>query len=157
MDTQSALQPTGVGKVGVCVSGPHCARRTPGGVRLRLGNAQGFATMSFVVAAGFSMLFFVLLANLLVVQYGRAVVRVALDDGVRHGAGFGNDSAQCETRIREVLSGLLSGRMGSGVSYRCVKGATQARATADAIFSAWLPGIPDFRFQMAATATAERE
>ena len=93
----------------------------------------------------------------LLVSIGRAWFGWALDDGVRHGAGFGNDSPQCEKRISEVLSGLLAGRMGSGVSYRCVKGATQARATADVVFSAWLPGIPDFRFQMAATATAERE
>lgn len=113
--------------------------------------------MSFVVAAGFSLLFFVLLANLLVLQYGRAVVRVALDEGVRHGAGFGADAAQCETRVKEVLSGLLGGGMGSGVSYRCVKSATHAGAAAVVVFPAWLPGVPDFRFEMAATATAERE
>lgn len=136
---------------------PPCAPSLPGGKNRRVETAQGFATMSFVVAAGFSMLFFVLLANLLVIQYGRAVVRVALDDGVRHGAGFGVDAAQCETRVGEVLSGLLGGRMRSGVSYGCVKSATHATATAAVAFPAWLPGIPDFRFGMAATATAERE
>lgn len=113
--------------------------------------------MSFVVAAGFSMLFFVLLANLLVVQYGRAVVRVALDEGARHGARFGVDSHQCETRVQGILSGLLAGDMGSGVSYQCAKGAGRTSADAVVVFPAWLPGIPDFRFEMAATAASERK
>jgi hypothetical protein len=113
--------------------------------------------MNFVVAAGFSMLFFVLLANLLVIQYGRVVVRVALDEGARHGARFGVDAGQCETRVRKVLSGLLAGEMGDRISYGCSKGDALTRATAAVVFPAWLPGIPDFRFQMAAVASSERE
>lgn len=113
--------------------------------------------MNFVVAAGFSMLFFVLLANLLVVQYGRAVVRVALDEGARHGARFGLDAGHCETQVRNVLSGLLAGEMGDRVSYACSKGDALTRATATVVFPAWLPAVPDFRFQMAAAASSERE
>ena len=119
--------------------------------------AAGFATMSFVVAAGFSMLFFVLLANLGVVQYGRAVVRVALDEGARHGARFGAEARQCEARVQSVLSGLLAGEMGDGVRYRCHKSGTVTRAEAVVVFPAWLPGVPDFRFEMAAAAASERE
>ena len=103
------------------------------------------------------MLFFVLLANLLVVQYGRAVVRVALDEGARHGARFGIDSTQCETRVGKVVDGLLAREMRSGVSYRCVEGGGQTDARAEVVFPAWLPGIPDFGFEMAATATSERQ
>ena len=113
--------------------------------------------MNFVVAAGFSMLFFVLLANLGVVQYGRAVVRVALDEGARHGARFGAEARQCEARVQSVLSGLLAGEMGAGVSYRCRKVGAVTRAGAVVVFPAWLPGVPDFRFEMAATAVSERE
>lgn len=119
--------------------------------------AAGFATVNFVVAAGFSMLFFVLLANLGVVQYGRAVVRVALDEGARHGARFGAEANQCEARVQGILSGLLAGEMGTGVSYRCHKGGATTWAGAVVVFPAWLPGVPDFRFEMAATAASERE
>ena len=113
--------------------------------------------MNFVVAAGFSMLFFVLLANLGVVQYGRAVVRVALDEGVRHGARFGVEANQCEARVQSVLSGLLAGEMSAGVSYRCHRDGAVTRVRAVVVFPAWLPGVPDFRFEMAATAASERE
>lgn len=116
----------------------------------------GFATTNFVVAAGFSMLFFVLLANLLVVQYGRAVVRVALDEGARHGALFGADAADCESRVERVLDGLLGEEMGSGVTFRCLRGPGGTRATASVVFGSWLPAIPDFRFEMGAVAATER-
>ena len=118
---------------------------------------DGFTTAGFVVAAGFSMMFFVLLANLMAVQYGRGVVRVALDEGARHGARYGAADPACELRIREVLGGLLGGEMGSGVSYRCERDSSRTSATAQVVFPAWIPGIPEFRFQMAATAAAERK
>ena len=118
---------------------------------------DGFATMGFVVAVGFSMLFFVLLANLMAVQFGRGVVRVALDEGARHGARYGAADTACENRIREVLGDLLGGEMGSGVSYRCAGNSNRTGASAQVVFPAWIPGIPEFRFQMAATAAAERK
>ncbi len=123
----------------------------------RLGRAHGFATMGFVLAVGFSMLFFVLLANLLAVQYGRGVVRAALDEGARHGARYGAGAAECETRIQTVLAGLLAGEMGSGVSYQCVSEGAETKALAQVHFPGWLPGVPDFRFEMAASAATERQ
>ena len=128
---------------------------TPGAGRRRERDS-GFATVNFVVTAGFSLLFFLVLANLLVVQYGRAAVRVALDEGARHGARLGADAAGCEDRIGGVLDGLLGGEMGEGVSYRCVKDPERTRARAVVRFPAWLPGLPEFRFEMGATATTER-
>ncbi len=121
------------------------------------GCSDGFTTAGFIVAVGFSMLFFVLLANLMAVQYGRGVVRVALDEGARHGARYGVGDPACENRIREVLGGLLGGDMGSGVTYRCQGDSQRTRASAQVVFPAWIPGIPEFRFQMAATAVAERK
>ena len=76
----------------------------------RLDRAHGFVTMGFVLAVGFSMLFFVLLANLLAVQYGRGVVRAALDEGARHGARYGAGAAECETRIQRYWRGCWQGR-----------------------------------------------
>lgn len=121
------------------------------------GAEAGIATAGFVVAVGFSMLFFVLLTNLVAVQYGRGVVRAALDEGARHGARYGASGSACEDRIREVLDGLLGGMMGSGVSYRCEGDSARIRARAEVVFTAWLPAIPEFQFQMAATAAVERE
>ncbi len=102
------------------------------------------------------MLFFVLLANLLAVQYGRGVVRAALDEGARHGARYGASAAACEDRIRSVMAGLLAGEMGSGVSYWCSKGTARTEALARVVFPSWLPGVPNFRFEMGATAATER-
>ena len=127
------------------------------GPRRDPGPADGFATAGFIVAVGFSMLFFVLLANLMAVQYGRGVVRAALDEGARHGARYGASGSACQDRIREVVGGLLGGVMGSGVSYRCEGDSIRTRASAEVVFPAWLPAIPEFRFQMAATAAVERE
>ena len=119
--------------------------------------ADGFTTASFVVAAGLSMLFFVLLANLMAVQYGRGVVRAALDEGARYGAHHDAADSACEDRIQDVLDALLGGEMGSGVSHWCPGDSTRTRAGARVVFPAWLPGIPEFRFEMAATAAAERQ
>ena len=152
MDPQSTLRPTPELKERRALSERRFLPRTPRGG----GWAPGFTTVSFVAVAGFSMLVFLLLANLLVVQYGRGAVRVALDEGARHGARLGVDAARCEVRVRRVLAGLLGGEMGSGVSYRCVKGPARTQARASVRFPAWLPGVPDFRFEMAATATSER-
>lgn len=132
------------------------ARDVAPGAGPRRERACGFATVNFVVTAGFSLLFFLVLANLLVVQYGRAAVRVALDEGARHGARVGADALGCEARIGSVLDGLLGGEMGEGVSYRCARDAERTRARALVRFPAWLPGLPDFRFEMGATATSER-
>ena len=49
---------------------------------LRRGEA-GFTTIQYVVATGFSLLLFVLVANLLVDLYARAAVRDALEEGTR--------------------------------------------------------------------------
>ena len=117
----------------------------------------GFATMGFVVAVGFSMLFFVLMANLLVVQYGRGAVRVALDEGARHGARFEMQGSQCEGMVRTVLGGLLGGGMSSGVSFQCAKGSRRTEARAQVVFPAWLPWVADYRFEMSATAATERK
>ena len=113
--------------------------------------------MGFVVAAGFSMLFFVLMANLLVVQYGRGAVRVALDEGARHGARFEVGGSECEGMVRSVLGGLLGAGMASGVSFQCAKGSHRTEARAQVVFPAWLPWVPDYRFEMSATAATERE
>ena len=52
---------------------------------MRRNGEHGFTTIQYVVATGFSLLLFVLVANLLVDLYERGAVRDALDEGVRAG------------------------------------------------------------------------
>jgi hypothetical protein len=53
----------------------------------RVGSTDGgFTTVSFVLAVALSLLIFTGLANVIVVQYARGVVRSALDEAVRDGS-----------------------------------------------------------------------
>ena len=63
---------------------------------------RGMATVQYVVTAGLSLLLFVAFANLIVFQYGRGVVRAALDEGVRAGAPL----ARCLLIVRQDLTGF---------------------------------------------------
>ena len=49
----------------------------------------GFVTVQFTAAVAFSMVVLVMLANLIVYQYGRGVVRAAVDEAVRAGSRAG--------------------------------------------------------------------
>ncbi|MGH8874081.1 MAG: hypothetical protein ACRDVM_02345 [Acidimicrobiia bacterium] len=118
---------------------------------------RGFATPQAVVAVGLALAFFVLLANLIVVQYGRGVVRAALDEGVRDASVAGAGPAACESAIREVLDGLLGGSMGDGVVFACREAGGLVEAEATASFPGWLPAVPDFTFRLHAAAVRELE
>lgn len=128
--------------------------RTPRGLR----SEGGFLTIQFLLAVAFSLVVFTMLANLVLVQYGRGVVRAALDEGVRAGSRVSAaPSVQvCEERVAEALSGLLRGSFGNGIAYGCAASATEVTATADASFDSFAPMVPDFSFALAATAVRER-
>ncbi|MEX2619135.1 MAG: hypothetical protein WD250_02840 [Egibacteraceae bacterium] len=115
----------------------------------------GFITAQYMAVAGFSLLFVVALVNLVVFQYGRGVVRAALDEGVRAGARATAGVAECEARAGDVLADLLGGAMGTGVALACTDEGDTLRATADVVFVGWLPAVPDWAFTVEAAAVRE--
>lgn len=125
------------------------------GVRARAQGEAGEAVPAYVFALGLSLLFFVLLVQFVVWQYGRGVVRSALDEGARVGAPAEAGPGDCEARAHDVLADLLGGPMGAEVDVRCRQTPTQMVAVANVTFRAWLPPSPDWSFEVAATARKE--
>jgi hypothetical protein len=102
-------------------------------------------------------------ANFVVVQYARGVLRAAVDEGVRDGSryfSFAEPSAaveaRCEHRGQEVLHNLLRGAMGRGLTLRCTATATDVTALVVGTFEGWLPGVPDFDATTRGVAARER-
>jgi hypothetical protein len=115
---------------------------------------RGVSSVQFLLASGLSLLLFLALANLVVVQYGRGAIRSALDQGVRVGA-ISSSAEQCEERMEDVLAQLLGGRMGDEVTVSCQIGAVAVSANAEADFVAWTPFTPDFHTELSAQASRE--
>lgn len=106
----------------------------------------GFVTIQYLLVVALSLMLVVVLTNLVVFQYGRGVVRAALDEGVRAGVRATAGVAECEDRARDVLADLLGGAMGAGVALACSDDGRRVRATADVEFAGWSPAVPDWRF-----------
>lgn len=121
----------------------------------RLVDESGSAAPAYVFAVGLSLIFFVLLVQFVVWQYGRGVVRAALDEGARVGAPAEADVGDCEMRAVNVLTDLLGGAMGDEVAVRCTQAGSQVVAEATVTFRAWLPPSPDWSFRVAASARKE--
>jgi hypothetical protein len=111
---------------------------------------------AYVYAVGVSLVFFVLLVQFVAWQYGRGVVRAALDEAARVGAATDAGPADCQARAAAVLDDLLGGALGDEVTVACDETATQMVAGADVTFRAWLPVSPDWTFRVTATAHKER-
>ncbi|MGH3452723.1 MAG: hypothetical protein ACRDQW_18880 [Haloechinothrix sp.] len=109
--------------------------------------------MVFAVALSFVVL--VMMTNLIVFQYGRGAVRAALDEGVRRGTREPVAAEECEARAREVVQSLLGGPMGEGVSITCAQIGGQMQAQAEVVFRSWVPGVPDWSFQIGAAGVKE--
>ncbi len=104
--------------------------------------------LTFVVAVGVVHMFMFL--------YGQAVVRAALDEGVRAGSRVEAGVAVCQERADALLADLLGGKLGDGVAIACrTAGDGVLIAEADAHFPATMPGVPSWRFRLAARATQE--
>ena len=115
---------------------------------------SGLVTIEFGVTSALAVLLFVLLANLLVVQYGLAAVNAALNQAVREGSVTGSTDA-CEAKANEVMGEVLGGWMGSGVMVRCwaAQGSVVARATGS--FESLTAIQPDFRVDEVARGFVE--
>jgi hypothetical protein len=122
---------------------------------------RGFVSVEMVMAFAFSLLLLTTLTNLILVQYGRGIMRAAVDESARAGARvIENDTidlnavAKCKQRQDDVLKGL--GKLGSVTSSNCevVDGRVQSTVSAD--FDGWLPGIPTFSDTATAVSVKEQ-
>lgn len=123
---------------------------------MSLAAEDGDVLLPSTATIAMSLVLFVMLANVVVAMYGRGVVRAALDEGVRIGSRAPNGTAQCEARVADALGQLLGGAMGGGVTYACADTGEQVVAEAEVVFAGWMPGVPDFRFDLGATAVKEQ-
>ena len=116
----------------------------------------GFTTVQYVVAIGFSLLLFVLVANLLVDLYARGAVRDALDEGVRAAVPVAATPAHCEARARAVVRSIAGGSSVRVNELHCSLEGRRVVASADVSLRSWLPMIvPDWHLNL--RAAAERE
>jgi len=114
---------------------------------------HGMSTPQYVLAAGLALLLFVAFANLIVFQYGRGVVRAALDEGVRAAAPLGGVPADCQATVDSFIFDLLGDEMGRGVTVECGLEGNLVVANAAVRFDGWV--IPDWEFVMSAAAVKE--
>lgn len=112
-------------------------------------------TVQFVVAVALSLLLLVLIGNVIVVQYGRGVVRAAAEEGAQAGSRLTATRVDCEARADEVLDGLLGGPMGDDVSVDCTVGTSEVVVTVSYRFTPWLPLIPSWRGAHSSVAVKE--
>jgi hypothetical protein len=116
----------------------------------------GFLTIQFVAAVALSLLIFVLIANAVLVQYARGVVRAAAEEGAQAGSRLSADESDCVARADEVLEGLLGGSMGDDVTVSCTIGPSEVAATVRYSFTPWLPVIPTWSGTQTSFAVKER-
>ena len=114
-------------------------------------------TTQFVVATGFALVVFVVLANLVVDLYARGAVRAAVDEAARAGAPIDASAAQCAARGRDVLDELLGSRIGAGVRLTCREEVGHGCRARDARLPSWLAIVPDWSFTIVGTAVKERD
>lgn len=117
---------------------------------------DGFTTIQYVVATGFSLLLFVMLANLLVDLYERGAVRDALDEGVRAATPASATPYDCETRAREVLASVAGGSSLRVSGLSCARDGDRVVASARVSLQSWFPALlPDWNFDLHAAAHPE--
>jgi hypothetical protein len=117
---------------------------------------RGFTTIQYLVATGFSLLLFVLVANLLVDLYERGAVRDALDEGVRAAVPVATDADDCLARTREVVQSIASGTSLRVDDLTCERDGDRVVATARVALRSWFPMLlPDWHLTLHASARRE--
>lgn len=114
-------------------------------------------TIQYVVAVGMSLVLFVLLANLVVDEYGRGVARAAVDEGARAGANVDASSRDCELRGHDVVASLLGRALTRSVRFSCQEVGGSMRAEAVMTFRSWMPLIPDWTVRLVGSSPKERD
>jgi len=120
---------------------------------------SGFTSLQFAVMAFFTMLIFAAVVNLVAMQYQVGAVRVATDEGARHGAAVSHAEDECEVLAVSILradgSGLLRGWLGEGIDINCEIVGNEMVATAIGVSRWWLGGVPDREFIVEGRAVIE--
>ena len=111
--------------------------------------------MSLVVATGIIMLIVVAIAQVIVFQYGKGTARAALDEAARAGARSPDSVGACEARAHDVLTDLLGGTMGEGITVTCTADADKVYATATVHFEGWFGSVSDYDASITASAAKE--
>lgn len=120
---------------------------------------SGFTSLQFAVMAFFTMLVFAGVVNLVAMQYQLGAVRVAIDEGARHGAAASHSEDDCELLADSILrgeeSGLLRGQLGEGINVQCAVTGREMVATAVGASRWWIGGLPDLSFTVEGRAVLE--
>jgi hypothetical protein len=123
---------------------------------VRRRDERGFTTIQYLVATCFSLLLFVLVANLLVDLYERGAVRDALDEGVRAGVPVATDAHDCLARAREVVRSIAGGTSLRVDDLTCERDGDRVVATARVALRSWFPMLlPDWHLTLRASAHRE--
>lgn len=103
--------------------------------------AEGFVSVQYVAAGAVALLVFAVCANLLVQSFTVAVVRDALDSGVRAGTVSAAGARDCEARAGDVLRGLLTRSVTRRVTLHCRRVDGWVTAQARVRLRSWVPGV----------------
>lgn len=118
---------------------------------------RGFVTAQYLIVIGFTLFLLTAFLNVLVFQYGRGVIRGALDAGARAASPVGASEADCYEAVNRYLDQLLGGSMGDSVSPVCTEAGGLVVVTAtDVTFEGWTPLVPDWTFTLEARAVKEQ-
>lgn len=107
------------------------------------------------MAAGFSLLFFAILTNLIVMQYALGVATAALDEGARQGARSLDPVMACESRMRSTFETVEGGAVHQGAVLACDVDDGWVVARIDGVLDGWAPPVPDLSFTREARAPLE--
>ena len=116
---------------------------------------RGMTTLPTGVCASFSLVVFVLLANLVLVHYALGVTRTAVDEAVRRASVAAEPSSACADALTEVLGDLLGGTFGADLDAECHVVGDVVEASVRGVLPAILPLLPSFPVSAAASAPLE--
>ncbi|MFM8971815.1 MAG: hypothetical protein ACKOOG_04065 [Actinomycetota bacterium] len=120
---------------------------------------RGLTTVQYVTAVGFSLLLFVLLANLVVDLYARGAVRSALEEGARAAVPIdvAFPGSACATRARDGVDAVLGGSLVRVQDLECRVAEGRIVARARLVMPSWIPAVvPGWSVTLRATARRER-
>ena len=117
---------------------------------------RGEVGVGIMLAVAITFIVAVAVVNVLTVMYGQAVIRSALDEGVRAGSRVDGGPEVCKRQAETVRQDLLGGRLGDRIAISCsLPTPGTLVAVAHATFDSPLPGVPSWTIRSEATAVQE--